>query len=109
MARFDDYHRTVVGYHGTGLSTALRLVNRIREFAWSEKDYDWLGRGIYFWEYAPRQALNFAKIRQRQYQKKKNVAVHGFGGRRWPFRSLKRGGWVPLLLRGPSGRRPSGT
>jgi hypothetical protein len=72
MARFDDYHRTVVGYHGTGLSVALRLVNRIEEFIWSEKDYDWLGRGIYFWEYAPKQALNFAKIRQRQYQRKKN-------------------------------------
>jgi hypothetical protein len=71
MARFDDYHRTVVGYHGTGLTAALRLVNRIEGFAWSEKDYDWLGRGVYFWEYAPRQALNFAKIRQRQHRKKK--------------------------------------
>ena len=71
MARFDDYHRTVVGYHGTGLTAALRIVNRIEDFRWSEKDYDWLGRGIYFWEYAPKQALEFAKIRQRQYQEKK--------------------------------------
>jgi len=70
MARFDDYHRTVVGYHGTGLTAALRIVNRIEDFRWSEKDYDWLGRGIYFWEYAPKQALAFAKVRQRQYQKK---------------------------------------
>lgn len=75
MARFDDYHRTIVGYHGTGLSAALRLVNRIGDFVWSEKDYDWLGRGIYFWEYAPRQALNFAKIRQRQYQQKKKKSA----------------------------------
>jgi len=72
MARFDDYHRTVVGYHGTRLSVALGLVTRVAAFTWSEKDYDWLGRGIYFWEYAPKQALNFAKIRQRQYRKKKN-------------------------------------
>src|SRR3954452_8480973 len=72
MARFDDYHRTVVGYHGTTLSVALRLVTRVANFVWSERDYDWLGRGIYFWEYAPKQALNFAKIRQRQYKKKKN-------------------------------------
>jgi hypothetical protein len=76
MARFDDYHRTVIGYHGTGLSAALRLVNRIEGFLWSEKDYDWLGRGIYFWEYAPKQALNFAKIRQRQYQRKKNKTAN---------------------------------
>jgi len=72
MARFDDYHRTVVGYHGTGLTGALRIINRVEGFRWSERDYDWLGRGIYFWEYAPKQALNFAKIRQRQYRKKKN-------------------------------------
>jgi hypothetical protein len=71
MARFDDYHRTVVGYHGTGLASALRIVNRVESFRWSERDFDWLGGGIYFWEYAPKQALAFAKIRQRQYGKKR--------------------------------------
>jgi len=72
MARFDDYHRTVIGYHGTGLSTALRIVNRFQTFRASERKYDWLGSGIYFWEYAPSQALDFARIRQRQYLRKKN-------------------------------------
>ena len=67
MARFDDYHRTVVGYHGTGLTAALRIVTRIEEFSRSERNYDWPGRGVYFWEYSPRQALTWAKIRQRQY------------------------------------------
>ena len=57
IARFDDYHRTLVGYHGTSLGTALRIVNRVQGFRWSERDYDWLGAGIYFWEFAPRQAL----------------------------------------------------
>jgi hypothetical protein len=72
MTRFDDYHRTVVGYHGTTLSVALSLITRVTDFVWSERDYDWLGRGVYFWEYAPKQALNFAKIRQHQLKKKKN-------------------------------------
>jgi hypothetical protein len=54
------------------LSVALRLVCRVADFVWSDRDYDWLGRGIYFWEYAPKQALNFARIRQRQLKKKKN-------------------------------------
>ena len=64
MAPFDDYHRTVVGYHGTGLMAALRIVNRIEDFRGSQRrDYDWLGRGIYFWEYAPKQALTFATMR----------------------------------------------
>lgn len=72
MPRFDDYHRTVIGYHGTGLSAALRVVNRVEEFRPSERDYDWLGRGVYFWEYAPKQALRFAELRQRQLRKKRN-------------------------------------
>ena len=70
MAKFDDYHRTVVGYHGTGLTAALRIVNRVEDFKWSERDYDWLGGGIYFWEYAPKQALSWAKLRRKQYAKK---------------------------------------
>ena len=76
MARFDDYHRTVVGYHGTGLTAALRIVNRVEGFRWSERDFDWLGGGIYFWEYAPKQALTFAKIRQRQYRKKRKKTAY---------------------------------
>jgi len=72
MTQYEDYHRTVVGYHGTGLTAALRIVTRVDGFRWSERDYDWLGRGIYFWEYGPKQALKFAKIRQRQYEEKKD-------------------------------------
>ena len=75
MARFDDYHRTVVGYHGTTLTAALRIVNRIENFRTSEREYDWLGRGIYFWEYGPKQALDFAKLRQKQ-AKKKKIKTH---------------------------------
>jgi len=75
VARFNDYHRTVVGYHGTGLSAALRILNRVEGFRWSEKDYDWMGRGIYFWEYAPKQALAFAETRRKQFKRKKNPTV----------------------------------
>ena len=72
MTQFDDYHRTVIGYHGTGLAAALRIITRVAPFRPSRRDFDWLGRGVYFWEYAPQQALRFARIRQRQYQKKPN-------------------------------------
>jgi hypothetical protein len=75
MPAFDDYHRTVVGYHGTTLSVALRLVTRVSRFVLSERDFDWLGRGVYFWEYSPKQALNFARIRQGQLRKRKNKSV----------------------------------
>ncbi|NOU28295.1 MAG: hypothetical protein HOO96_10375 [Polyangiaceae bacterium] len=34
---------------------------RGERFQPSENDYDWLGRGIYFWEYGPDRALRFAQ------------------------------------------------
>lgn len=56
MIHFEDSHRTIVGYHGTRLSVALDIVNRRQPFDSPENEGDWLGRGVYFWEYAPRQA-----------------------------------------------------
>ena len=62
--QFIDYHRTVVGYHGTRLSTAVDIVSRRRKFESSTNTGDWLGSGVYFWEYAPRQALRWAEQRR---------------------------------------------
>ena len=76
MPSFDEYHRTVVGYHGTGLASALRIVNRIEGFRRSDRDYDWLGRGIYFWDHAPKQALKWAEGRQKKYRDKKNKTTN---------------------------------
>lgn len=57
-----DYHRTVIGYHGTRRATAEELV-RGNPFRSSENADDWLGHGIYFWEYAPQQAWWWAERR----------------------------------------------
>ncbi|MBC8072951.1 MAG: hypothetical protein IAG13_31805 [Deltaproteobacteria bacterium] len=57
-----DYHRTVIGSHGTRRDTAEALV-RGTSFKGSENDDDWLGHGIYFWEYAPQQAWWWAQHR----------------------------------------------
>jgi hypothetical protein len=59
---FFDYHRTVIGFHGTRRATAKRLVAGA-PFDASTNDDDWLGHGIYFWEYAPQQAWWWAKRR----------------------------------------------
>jgi hypothetical protein len=53
--RFADYYRTVVGYHGTSAVIADDLVAGAPFRACANAD-DWLGAGIYFWEYAPKQA-----------------------------------------------------
>lgn len=73
MPIFEDYHRTIIGYHGTRLSTAKRIVSRSSDFTPSANDDDWLGHGIYFWEYAPQQAWDWAHRRYKDEQ----VAVLG--------------------------------
>jgi hypothetical protein len=54
------YDRTVVAYHGCDASVAERILGG-EAFKPSDNDYDWLGRGIYFWEYGAERALQFAR------------------------------------------------
>src|SRR5437667_9220125 len=75
MPRFADYHRTVIGYHGTRRSTALRMVQGLVGYKRSENAYDWLGHGIYFWEYAPKQAWAWARQRQKNQKWDEEIAV----------------------------------
>lgn len=60
-----DYHRTVFGYHGCDKSVADRVLGG-GDFRSSENDYDWLGRGIYFWEHGPERALEWAREQHRR-------------------------------------------
>lgn len=57
-----QYDRTVIAYHGCSQATADRLLAG-GSFAISENDYDWLGRGIYFWEFGPDRARRWAEAR----------------------------------------------
>lgn len=75
MPRFSDYHRTVIGYHGTQKSVAEKIVLRQESFQWSDRPHDWMGNGIYYWEYGPKQAWWFAEVRRRQRRWKEPVAV----------------------------------
>lgn len=58
--RYADYHRTIVGFHGTTAAIADDLVAGTPFRASANAD-DWLGTGIYFWEYAPKQAWWWAR------------------------------------------------
>jgi hypothetical protein len=51
--------RSVIGYHGTDTFRAEEIV-RTGTFVPSENGYDWLGHGVYFWEYAPGRAWQWA-------------------------------------------------
>ena len=55
----DRYARIVFGYHGTEPQFAERLIRgeiAVADWSPSSNEYDWLGHGIYFWEYAPDRA-----------------------------------------------------
>ena len=54
--------RIVTAYHGCSRESAERIVSQ-QAFLPSTRTYDWLGEGIYFWEYAPYRALEWATLK----------------------------------------------
>ncbi|MEW4569382.1 hypothetical protein AB1L88_16075 [Tautonia sp. JC769] len=60
----DRFARVVLGYHGCEPEFADALIAGelpVSEWKPSENPFDWLGRGIYFWEYAPERAKAWGK------------------------------------------------
>ena len=68
-----QYQRLVLAYHGCDQKVADAVIQNGRTLTKSEKDYDWLGSGIYFWEHGPERALEWA----RSQDKVKKPAVLG--------------------------------
>ena len=59
----------VLGFHGCEKSVGQAIIRgtrigTVQHLKWSEKEYDWLGSGIYFWEGNPGRALQWAQQRQ---------------------------------------------
>lgn len=54
-----NYDRAIVAYHGCDAEVAERLLAG-EPFKKSQNDYDWLGEGVYFWEYGADRAMRFA-------------------------------------------------
>jgi hypothetical protein len=54
------YKRIVVAYHGCDAALASAVLAGKRRLAPSANPYDWLGRGIYFWEHGPQRAYEWA-------------------------------------------------
>lgn len=71
-----QYHRLVLGYHGCDQSVADRVLAGEDVLKKSEKHYDWLGSGIYFWEHGPERAMDWA-IEQKKRGKIMTPAVLG--------------------------------
>ncbi|HEX4104046.1 MAG TPA: hypothetical protein VHZ04_01025 [Candidatus Paceibacterota bacterium] len=62
-----DQTLTVLGYHGTSEESATAILEpgekNAERFLFSEKDTDWLGRGVYFFQDAPFRAREWPKVR----------------------------------------------
>lgn len=56
----------VIGFHGCDQDTCLSLLNNPNKLIYSEKPYDWLGHGLYFWESNYERALKWAKDKARR-------------------------------------------
>jgi hypothetical protein len=56
-----DYQRTIIAYHGCDESVVNAVLLSGGKLRPSENEYDWLGRGIYFWEHGPQRALEWAR------------------------------------------------
>jgi hypothetical protein len=70
------YERLVIGYHGCDRDIRDQVLAGKRSLKSSENDYDWLGKGTYFWEYGPDRALEWAK-EQKKRNRLDNPAVIG--------------------------------
>jgi hypothetical protein len=68
--RHFDYQRTIIAYHGCDESVLRRALWHGEPLALSENDYDWLGYGIYFWEFGPERALEWAIEQQKRNPKR---------------------------------------
>ena len=61
MTRPIHYERLIIGYHGCDRKVGERVLLHGDTLQPSANNYDWLGRGIYFWEHGPARALEWAE------------------------------------------------
>jgi hypothetical protein len=54
------YDRQVIGYHACSRDVAGRLLVEGEAFRESKNAWDWLGRGVYFWEFGHQRAHDWA-------------------------------------------------
>ena len=66
----------IFGFHGCDASLCNQLVNGNLHLDYSNNDYDWLGKGMYFWENDPNRALQWAEIAKAHPQNHKQKIIN---------------------------------
>lgn len=72
-----NYQRFIIGYHGCDESVVEKVLKDGSDLEHSKNAFDWLGKGTYFWEYAPDRAFEWAVRSKKINGKIKNPAVLG--------------------------------
>lgn len=62
----------IIGFHGCDESVRDKLIKSPSSFKKSENVYDWLGNGMYFWEYDCQRAFEFAEFKSAHHKKAKH-------------------------------------
>ena len=65
----------VLGYHGCDRTVAQKAVTEGASILQSDRDYDWLGPGAYFWESDPKRALEWAEWKRDRGEYKEPAVV----------------------------------
>src|SRR3954466_7447082 len=73
---YDIKPNLIIGFHGCEASVRGALLKNPNEIKISQKPYDWLGHGMYFWENNYERALSWANDKKRR-GKIDNPAVIG--------------------------------
>ena len=83
-----DYQRVVVGYHGCDKAVVEKVLLQSQHLNPSDNPWDWLGKGIYFWEFGPQRALAFAREQQARGKVDEPAVIGAYTGRSMSLRSL---------------------
>lgn len=65
----------IFGFHGCDESLCNKLVNGDEQLDYSENQYDWLGKGMYFWENDPARAFQWAESAMKYPKNQKQVVT----------------------------------
>lgn len=72
---YDVRPNLLIGFHGCDLKIRDQLINNPNEIFKSEKPYDWLGHGMYFWENNYDRAFEWALDKQKRGEIEKPAVV----------------------------------
>jgi hypothetical protein len=63
---YDSRPNLIIGFHGCDEAVKQKLINNSSSIQISQKPYDWLGHGMYFWENNHDRALEWAENKKKR-------------------------------------------